>query len=402
MSESLQQRVEKIRLWAKDPDRAVSRIIAAAVGVVAAVVIALCVVWIVPKYEVRDYFSKYLRADLSENDHLKTELVKVGEQIKADQMRKTELEKQLNDAKDTPKKLGLQAGLDSVNNQIADDNVARFGLEQKLTANTAQISKDTEKKLTLENEFRKTITQIVLSLFGLFIVYLTWKRARAGDRTVEVMEQGHITDRFTKAIEQLGKFDGDKPNIEVRLGAIYALERIAGDSPRDHWTIMEVLTAYVRQNAPAAKLGEEPATPPLENPRTDIQAILTVLGRRPTGPKRESPSQHLDLTATHLENIELQSADLSNADFSYANLTAAKLQGTKLQNVTFFLTNLENARLQEVDLQGTALNLVKLHGANLRDANLKDAFLAGSDLRNVDGLEPDQVKAAILWKHVHY
>lgn len=75
------------------------------------------------------------------------------------------------------------------------------------------------------------------------------------------MEQGHITDRYTKAIEQLGKLDGDKPNIEIRLGAIYALERIARDSPRDHWTIMEVLTAYVRQNAPAAPIGEPPEKP---------------------------------------------------------------------------------------------------------------------------------------------
>ncbi len=39
-------------------------------------------------------------------------------------------------------------------------------------------------------------------------------------------------------------------NLEVRLGGIYALERIARDSPKDHWTIMEVLTAYVRENSP--------------------------------------------------------------------------------------------------------------------------------------------------------
>src|SRR4029453_11591667 len=37
--------------------------------------------------------------------------------------------------------------------------------------------------------------------------------------------QGHITDRYTKAIEQLGR---DK--LDVRLGGIYALERIATDS----------------------------------------------------------------------------------------------------------------------------------------------------------------------------
>src|SRR3982751_6161439 len=39
---------------------------------------------------------------------------------------------------------------------------------------------------------------------------------------------------------------GGGPNLEVRLGAIYALERIPRDSERDHWPIMEVLCAYVR------------------------------------------------------------------------------------------------------------------------------------------------------------
>ena len=41
------------------------------------------------------------------------------------------------------------------------------------------------------------------------------------------------------------------PNLEVRIGAIYALERIAQDSDRDHVQIMEILCAYIRQNAPA-------------------------------------------------------------------------------------------------------------------------------------------------------
>ena len=46
-----------------------------------------------------------------------------------------------------------------------------------------------------------------------------------------------MTDRYTKAIEQLGPDKG----LDVRIGGIYALERIARDSPRDHPTIMEVL-----------------------------------------------------------------------------------------------------------------------------------------------------------------
>ncbi|MFL6352584.1 MAG: hypothetical protein ACJ74Z_12140 [Bryobacteraceae bacterium] len=152
------------------------------------------------------------------------------------------------------------------------------------------LNNDPVKRFELENEARKTLSQIVLSAFGLIVLFFTWRRVRAGDRTVRVAEQGHITDRYTKAIEQLGKLDGDKPNIEVRLGAIYAVERIALDSVRDHWTIMEVLTAYVRQNAPTPVNSTKPiqedlfaSTKTNEGPRTDIQAILTVLGRRKRG-----------------------------------------------------------------------------------------------------------------------
>jgi hypothetical protein len=57
-------------------------------------------------------------------------------------------------------------------------------------------------------------------------------------RTVEVTQEQQITERFTRAIDQLGN---DK--LSVKLGGIYALERIAKDSPKDHWQVMEVLTA---------------------------------------------------------------------------------------------------------------------------------------------------------------
>jgi Pentapeptide repeats (9 copies) len=258
-----------------------------------------------------------------------------------------------------------------------------------------------EKTLELENEFRKTLTQIVLSIFGLFLVYLTWRRSRAGDRTVEIAEQGHITDRYTKAIEQLGKLDGDKPNIEVRLGAIYALERIARDSPRDHWTIMEVLTAYVRQNAPVTPAGEAPTTTPLRKPRTDIQAILTVLGRRPISPKREGPEHRLDLSFTHLQGAYLKNANLNDANFYGANLWNANFLKAELRKVDFLLANLEHANLWSTQLQGADFNGAKLGRASFADANLEDAFLGNADLRQAS-IEPEQIKTGSFWQDGHY
>ncbi len=233
----------------------------------------------------------------------------------------------------------------------------------------AALSADRAKQLELEDMYRKTITQIVLGVFGLFLLYFTWRRSVASDKTVRIAEQGHITDRFTKAIEQLGKTDGTAPNIEVRLGAIYALERIAIDSPRDHWTIMEILTAYVRQNASL-----DPGRPYTEGekPRTDIQAILNVLGRRKTGASRERPEHHLDLSCTRL--------------------CGASLWGAKLQRASLREANLEDADLRDANLEL----------ALLWNANLQRACLMLTNLRFASALRVDQIKSAVFWETAYY
>ncbi len=55
-------------------------------------------------------------------------------------------------------------------------------------------------------------------------------------RTFSLNRQGQITERFTRAVDQLGN-----EKLDVRLGGIYALERIARDSEDDHPQVMEVL-----------------------------------------------------------------------------------------------------------------------------------------------------------------
>ncbi len=257
----------------------------------------------------------------------------------------------------------------------------------------------------LENEFRKTLAQIVGGAFALVALYFTWRRVVAGDRTVRITEQGHITDRFTKAIEQLGKFNDDgQPNIEIRLGAIYALERIAFDSPRDHWTIMEVLTAYVRQNAPAVPRGElvQP------RPRTDIQAIITVLGRRKRGPDREQEGQVLDLSQTSLPGAILRDAQLQRANFWGAQLQAAFLEraqlqkanlwGAQLQKANLWAAQLQEANLSEAQLQGADLWEAQLQGADFWQAQLQEADFWEAQLQGAHFLKPEQIKVARRWE----
>ncbi|MCX4967124.1 hypothetical protein OHA98_20475 [Streptomyces sp. NBC_00654] len=76
-------------------------------------------------------------------------------------------------------------------------------------------------------------------------------------------KEGQITDRYTAAVGNLGE---DK--VDVRLGGIYALQRIMQDSHRDQPTIANVLTTYIRTHTAKspAKSQDVPA---------DVHAALT-------------------------------------------------------------------------------------------------------------------------------
>lgn len=65
--------------------------------------------------------------------------------------------------------------------------------------------------------------------------------------TLDAARETQLADRYSRALEQVGSASPD-----VRIGGIYALEAIALDSPRHHPTVMEVLTAFIRQHSRAA------------------------------------------------------------------------------------------------------------------------------------------------------
>lgn len=210
--------------------------------------------------------------------------------------------------------------------------------------------------VTQRIELAKTLAQWVLGTSILGTLYVAWRRAKAAEqtamaaqRTIEVAQEGQITERYTRAIEQLGN-----DNIAIRLGGIYALERIARDSDKDHWQVMEVLTAYVRENSPSDwHLGR---VRPLQLIPGDIGAILVVLGRRNT--ERETPSHRLNLRMTDLRGAELEKADLRRADLRFADLHNVYLKDADLRDVNIFQANLEDAVLDGADFRGVNLRVV--------------------------------------------
>ena len=195
-------------------------------------------------------------------------------------------------------------------------------------------------------------------------------------RSFALSRAGQLTDRFTKAIEQLGHAE-----LDVRLGGIYALERIARDSKEDNPQVIEVLTAYVREHAPtngAGRVEESQGTNP-KKPATDVQAALTVLGRRTVAHEHDTQPA-LDLGSTDLRGADLSTANLQRAILTKANLTEANLKGADLRSALVDSANLSGADLGGADLQGAWLSEANLSGANLSTANLQAANLYRANL----------------------
>jgi hypothetical protein len=231
---------------------------------------------------------------------------------------------------------------------------------------------------------------VIVGLAGFWAnVRNTNKTTALALRTVELTEQGQVTDRYSKAIEQLSS---DK--LDVRVGGIYALERITRDSPRDHPTIMEVLAAFIRDHSreqwPPAEYGAEP---PERATRPDVQAAATVIGRRTI----QHDSQRINLadadligahlaranlTGASLYRANLTGANLYRADLTGADLTGADLTGTRLNSANLFDGNLTGAYLTGADLTGTFLAGAYLTGAYLAGANLSSTYLDDANLTN--------------------
>ena len=215
-------------------------------------------------------------------------------------------------------------------------------------------------------------TQLLTLGAGVFAACALWFTAR----NFILSREGQVTDRYTKAIEQLGS-----GKLDVRIGGIYALERVARDSARDHPTVMEVLTAFIREHSREPGAIPEPASATIERrTRPDVQAALTVVGRRDHSQDRAT----INLTSADLREANLTRADLFGADLTSADLTSADLREANLSGAMLVRADLTSAQLRSTDLTGANLGGANLTGARLLGADLTSARLLGADLTSAD------------------
>ncbi|MFG2078058.1 pentapeptide repeat-containing protein [Nonomuraea maritima] len=243
-------------------------------------------------------------------------------------------------------------------------------------------------RATAVNNIRTTLLQGVGGLVLLIGAYLTW-------RQLQLSRQGQATESFASAIAHLGD-----PSVDVRLGGIYALERISRSSAADRRIIGEILSAFVANRVRDPRRGTQHACEATAAPdgtvnlslrAPDVHAALTVVGRRE--PVRQQVLRldrivlpKADLASARLHDVDLHFSDLSEARLVGADLTRADLTGVRLTGAILFDAVLYQADLRDAVLTGAFAAGVDLRGtdlskADLRDTDLRAARLDHSDLR---------------------
>jgi hypothetical protein len=212
-------------------------------------------------------------------------------------------------------------------------------------------------------------------------------------RTFALNREGQITERFTRAVEQLGNDE----KLDVRLGGIYALERIARDSRTHYEPAIEVLSAFLREHAEWRPPGDEKLGLP-----DDLQAAAAVVGRRDRTHERPAyrlnlvrvDLSHASLAASDLADARLNQANLSAVDLSASNLSGATLSGADLTAVELGGADLSSAYITGASLYAAILSGADLRGADLSGSDLGEADLTAADLRSVRGLTQEQLDSA--------
>ena len=195
--------------------------------------------------------------------------------------------------------------------------------------------------------------------------------------------------------------------LSVRLGGIYALQRLAEEWPDQyHIQIMRLFCAFVRlptrdQSLVSGQAEIEPGTP--LGIRQDVEAVLQMIGSRDKSlvTLERTADFRLDMRGADLPTAQFLDADLSNAMFYDSNLSGANFANTDLTDSFLIYSDLSGAQFYNVDFTRTGLWSANLSGALLQDAdlsrrNLHNVNLSGTNLlrTNLSGAILQDAKAS--------
>ena len=284
-----------------------------------------------------------------------------------------------------------------------------------------------------------TIRNLGLVIGGVVAIVLAVWRSSIAKRQADTAEHGLLNERYQRGAEMIGS-----DVLSVRLGGIYALQRLAEEHPEQyHVQIMKLLCAFLRH---PTRDGSGEAKQVAINPesghddrrddshafaREDVYIATQIIRARNQRKRRleEQAGYALDLHGADLRRSDIRDAHLSRSDLRLARLSGAQLidadlSGAQLQHAdlssplgatrmdTVDPTDLKNIDLTDItrldgsvlsdvealgaDFSSAILDHVDLSGASLPLANLSGSRLMNADLSNTNLLYADLSDAELI------
>lgn len=273
------------------------------------------------------------------------------------------------------------------------------------------------------------LRNIIFLVGGITAGIIAAWRAWVADKQTNINDRGQITERFTRAVEQLGD-----DSAYMRMGAIQALRLIGNDNESHISAVLHLLASFVREKSPAKKMGEAGYSIPHQEgvtPRNeedvhasfiakifdsmpgarrvdyisgDIQESIVAIGK--IGRKYECAlmkmgTMHTDLSQSDMAYLRrildcnfscciFMQSDIRYASFILCDFKMAFFNFAELYSVVFI-----NCDCSTASFDNAHLNYATFHHTNIDMASLKSAFCNGTDFSTAKNLTTEMLKDII-------
>ncbi len=229
-----------------------------------------------------------------------------------------------------------------------------------------------------------TVRNLGFVIAGVVALPLAIWRSLVAQRQANTAQQDLLNERYQRGAEMLGS-----EVLSVRLGGIYALQRLAEEHPHQyHVQIVRLLCAFVRNPTAVRNGGIGPANHDTGEvaetcedgvgvrPRQDVEATMEAIATRShMGVELERDAEfRLDLRDAKLGGLNLM--NFMEVNLSWANLSFADMSRVNIRP----LTDMSWIHAVSVNLSGACLDNVNLSVTQFIGADLSETLLSGANL----------------------
>lgn len=237
----------------------------------------------------------------------------------------------------------------------------------------------------LENEYRKTLIQIIGGIVIIVGLYLNWRRIVSTENAITISERGQLVDRLSKAVDQIGS-----NNLSVRIGGLYALKNIGFDFENYTKQVVEILSSFIRVNSSVDAACDESVPVP-----HDVQIALDSIIHIKSDHNEFLDNTIIDLSGCRLMGITIIKKNLKGFDFSRSNLSNSNLESCQIANVEMFKTNFSNCNLSKINIFNAKLKNCVFDNSQMSFSILSKLLIFDSSFRNCSLVEANFRGSAI-------